>query len=84
MADNFVINHDGGSYASKMDNVLTQAVRGWWEGLSKEELLSYLAEQPTISADNIRAMIGNMNCVLAFDVRYSSASGDAATDFHRE
>lgn len=83
MADNnFLLNTDGSGYAQKMDNAVTNAMQSWWKSLSKEELLAYLAEQPNVTADNIRDMIRNMNTVLAFDIRFSTASEDAVTDFH--
>lgn len=83
MADNnFLLNTDGSGYAQKMDSAVTNAVQNWWKSLSKEELLAYIAEQPNVTADNIRDMIRNMNTVLAFDIRFSTASEDAVTDFH--
>lgn len=80
--NNFSINNDGSGYAHKMDNAVTNAMQNWWKSLSKEELLAYLADQPNVTADNIRDMIRNMNSVLAFDIRFSTASEDAVTDFH--
>lgn len=74
--------NNGASYAPKMDNIMTKALKEWYTGLTKEELLAYLAEQPSITADVLRDMLSNMNCVLAFDVRFSASSNDAATDFH--
>lgn len=74
--------NNGASYAPKMDNIMTKALKEWYMGLTKEELLAYLAEQPSITADVLRDMLSNMNCVLAFDVRFSASSNDAATDFH--
>lgn len=73
---------DGSTYASKMDAAVTEAMKNWWKGMSKEELLQYIAEQPSITADQIRSMMTNMNAVLAFDIRFSTRTADAATDFH--
>ena len=51
---NLNITTDGQQYATKMDNVLRRVVAEWWDSLSKEELLTYLLEQPSITADHIR------------------------------
>lgn len=69
-------------YAVKMDDMVTKTIHEWWSNLSKEELLEYIAEQPTMTADVIRNMMANMNCVMAFDIRYATASSEAVTDFH--
>lgn len=69
-------------YAPKMDNAMTRAMTDWFNNLSKEELLNFLADQPTVTADNLREMLSNMNSVLAFDIRFSTASSQAMTDFH--
>lgn len=74
--------NNGRNYVSKMDNAMTKAMTDWWNNLTKDELLAYISEQPTMTADVIRAMMGNMNCVLAFDIRYSAADSNAVTDFH--
>ena len=72
----------GSGYAPKMDKVLTNAMKDWYNNLSKEELLAYLADQPTVTADTIRQMLSGMDCVLTFDVRFSANTNDAITDFH--
>ncbi len=77
-------SRDGSTYASKMDEAVTKAMQGWWKSLTKEELLQYLLEQPKVTADDIRNMMANMDCVLAFDIRYSTNKNDAATDFHAQ
>jgi len=76
------INSNNNNYASKMDACMTKSMSEWFNGLSKEELLDYLAGQPAVTADTIREMLSTMNCVLAFDIRFSTASGEAVTDFH--
>lgn len=75
-------NNGGIGYAPKMDNAVTAAMKDWWKGLSKEELLAYIQEQPSITADDIRNMMTNMNAVLAFDIRFSTMNNEAVTDFH--
>jgi hypothetical protein len=77
------INNNEG-YSPKMDMAVTRAVNDWWNSLSKEELLHYIAEQPTMTADAIRKMMGNMNCVLAFDIKYATRSSEAVADFHTQ
>lgn len=69
-------------YAPKMDEVVSEAMKKWWLGLSKDEILAYLAEQPTVTADTLREMMSGNNCVLAFDIRFDTAGTLASTDFH--
>lgn len=69
------------SYATKMDDAATAAIKSWWEGLTKEELLSYLLDQPTITADNIRSMLANEECKLEFGMAFSTATMNAITAF---
>lgn len=71
-------------YATKLDKGFTQAVEAWWNGLSKHEVLTYLDEQPTITADQIREMLANENCTLSFGVQFSVASKEAYTDFQQD
>lgn len=78
--DNVVLANNSG-YAPKMDKTFTSAVKSWWESLTKEELLDYLRDQPAMTADVIRNMLANEQCVLAFGVKFSTSSQDAITDF---
>lgn len=73
---------NGGGYAPKMDTATTKAISDWWNNLSKAELLEYLAEQPAVTADNIRNMLANENCTLAFGITFSAATMQAVTDFY--
>lgn len=76
------MNITGSGYAEKMNNIASQALAEWWKSLSKEEILKYLSDQPQITADVLRQLIGNSNSVLSFDLRFDSASNQAVTDFH--
>lgn len=75
---------NGGGYAPKMDTAVTKAISDWWNNLSKEELLAYLAEQPQVTADNIRNMLANEDCTLAFGMTFSAATCQAVTDFYSD
>lgn len=79
---NLQINTDGSQYADKMDNMLKETVTQWWDGLSKEELLAYIAEQPSITADHIRTMFANEQVKLKFEVNFLVAAREASADFH--
>ena len=76
------VNANGSDYAPKMDNNLTKTITEWWNGLSKEEILTYILNQPDITADHIRHMLANEDCTLAFGIKFSTATCDAVTDFH--
>ncbi|MCM1234392.1 MAG: hypothetical protein NC489_30190 [Ruminococcus flavefaciens] len=80
--ENFVITPDGQNYASKMDQALKDMVSAWWDNLTKEEILTYLLEQPSITADHLRNMLANEQCLMNFEVRFSVAGRDATANFH--
>lgn len=79
---NLQVTEQGSRYAEKMDQALTDTVAKWWAGLSKNELLTYLAEQPSITADDIRDMLANVNCLMKFEVNFTVMNRDATADFH--
>lgn len=82
MAQNFQVTPDGQNYANKMNQVLKEHITKWWQSLNKEELLTYLLEQPSITADMIRNMLSNEQCVMNFEVNFAIADGDATANFH--
>jgi hypothetical protein len=73
-----------GQYADKMNEIATKAFTEWWNSLSKEELLQYLADQPALTADELRKMLGAVNTTLAFDISFALKSQEAHTNFHTE
>lgn len=75
-------NAEGSNYAVKMDRLMSNAMKEWWNSLSKDEILQYLHDQPAVTADNLRRMLADVDTVLAFDVRFSTDESAAATDFH--
>lgn len=72
---------NSGGYAPKMDAAVGAAIAEWWKNLTKEELLSYLRDQPTVTADVLRNMLANENCVLSFNLAFATATQDAVTNF---
>lgn len=79
-----IIPTNGDGYAPKMDQGLTDAVSKWWSGLTKEELLQYLGEQPSVTADDLRRMLANENVTLAFGIHFATSNQSAVTDFHSQ
>ena len=72
----------GASYATKLDAAASEMYAKWWQSLSKEELLAYLADQPTVTADNLRQMLSNEQATLNIGTAFSVATMNAVTDFH--
>lgn len=70
------------TYESKLDQVLQQGMREWWNSLSKEELLTYIMEQPQITADFIRQMLSNENCLMGFGVKFHMATNEVKANLH--
>lgn len=79
---NFNVTPDGQDYATKMDQALRDMVNDWWQKLTKEEILTYLLEQPSITADHLRNMLANEQCEMKFEVNYSINERNATANFH--
>lgn len=77
-------NLTGEGYAPKLDIIMSEGISQWWNGLSKNELLQYIAAQPNITADDIRRILANENTVLEFGAKFATASCDAVTNFYDE
>lgn len=74
-------NNDDVKYSEKMDVSATEQFRGWWESLTKQELLAYLADSPEVTADTIRDFFKNSGVVLSFSVSFDSVSKQAHATF---
>lgn len=77
-----MVKTENSSYESKLDQIMAQSMQTWWESLSKEELLTYMMEQPQITADFIRQMMANENCVMGIGVKFSMNAKDAKANLH--
>lgn len=81
---NIELMESGDTYATKLDACLSKVVTEWWNGLSKNEILSYLASQEQVTADKLRQMLSNESCVINLGVAFSVAEGNAGVDFHTD
>ncbi len=79
-----VASNNSSGYDTKLNQAFSSAMKDWWDGLSKEELLTYLAEQPGITADFLRQMLANENVVMGIGVKFSVNSKEAASNFHAD
>ena len=70
------------TYAQQMDDQLSEAMRNWWNNLTKEDLLQYLAEQPHVTADYLRTMLANEQSAMAVGAVFSFSAQNATTNFH--
>lgn len=75
---------EGGNYAPKLDSVLSKALTEYWNGLSKEEILTYLLHQPSVTADTLRTMLANQNSSLSIGVEFNLHESTAETDFYTD
>lgn len=79
-----MVKSEGTGYQSKLDEAVANTMKAWWDSLSKEELLTYMAEQPGIDANFIRRMLADANCVMGIGVKFSMTSKEAISNFHAE
>ena len=69
------------SYVDGINAALTKGVSIWWNHLSKEELMHFIADNPYITADTLRQMVTNSNVKLMFNVQYDSVSNMSTVNF---
>lgn len=79
---NVVMTSDNNDYAMKLDNMVSKTISDWWNNLSKEDILEYLAHQPDVTADKLRDMLANEQCVLNVGVAFDVGNSNATVDFH--
>lgn len=77
-------SQSGSGYRQKMDTIAQEAFSKWWNGLTKQELLDYIAEQPSLTADVLRQMLADEQAVLSFGMSFHVANNQAVTDFHTD
>lgn len=80
--DGSVFQSQGASYATKLDSAASEMYAKWWNSLTKDEILAYLADQPTVTADNLRQMLANEQATLNIGTAFSVSNLNAVTDFH--
>lgn len=75
------VGEDLQDYNYLLEETLRKGLGEWFQNLSKEQLLKFLADRKDITADTIRKMMANSSMALLFGTSYDTASGDAAADF---
>lgn len=72
------------SYTNKINEQLTQALSNWWNNLTKEEILAYLANQPTVTADSLRSLLAETDTNLVFVTNFMAKDVKASVDFNED
>ena len=68
-------------YTSKMNEVLTEAMSKWWNTLTKEELLAYIADSPQITADVLRTILYNEELKLSVNAMFDTTTQNSMASF---
>lgn len=71
----------GEAYSPKMIEAISNPVVDWWNNLTKEQILAFLAEQPNVTADFLRQILANAECELSFNVTFSTSSNKVNASF---
>lgn len=69
------------TFESKLNNMMKETMMNWWNNLSKQELLDYIAAQDGITADDIRGLFVNMNSSLEMGIEYNPIDNSTIVDF---
>lgn len=68
----------------RLDDSLTKQYSEWWNSLSKEEILDFIAHNPTFTAEMLREIFAqtqvNINALLTFDSRSLQTHADFRGD----
>ena len=78
---NINFQEQSASYIAKLDQASTKIYAEWWNSLTKEELLAYIADQPTITVDDLRKLFANAQTTLNVGTEFNVATQSAVTDF---
>lgn len=63
-------------YSDKLSNVIRDEVDKWFKGLTKEELLQFMADRPLLTADVIRSMFKYSNLTIGYSTSFNTAKGN--------
>lgn len=76
--------HEVNTYTQKINEQLTIAFTNWWNNLTKDEILDYLRNQPTVTADSLRSLMSETNTQLVFNACFDTNDNSASIDFNEE
>lgn len=75
---------NGQNYQEKLSNVVQDSLNKWFKGLSKEELLQYIADRPAITADMLRDMMQSYDMTIGFGTMYNTVQGQTSVFFEQK
>ena len=58
-------------FQEKLNEQLRGAMSNWWNNMSKEEILEYLASQEQVTADYLRTMLANEGIVIQLGTAFT-------------
>ena len=72
------------NYDARLRAVLKAGIAEWFKGLSKEDLLQFLADRPAITADVLRDMMANYNLTVGFGTVFNTKNEEALAVFEKQ
>lgn len=75
-------NEIRGNYQQRLDQQLSELVDKWWNTLSKEDLLEYIRDTRSITADQLRTLFRNENVHLRANFLFMTSNNQAQMDFN--
>lgn len=72
------------NYTTAINAVASEAINNWWQNLSKEDLLSFLRDNPYVTADTLRTMVRASGVQLSFSVAFDTTADSSSVCFFEE
>ena len=66
-------------FQSKLNDFMQDSLSKWWNGMSKEDLIGFIASQPQITADYLRTMLENEGICINIGAAYNCAEKSTET-----
>ena len=75
-------NLQNGNYRERLNALITKTTNDWFNSMSKEDLLDFLRETETITADFLRTILRNEGVVIMGGYSFATAEERSTVNFN--
>ena len=72
------------NYQERLDRQVSSLLADWWNGLTKQDLLEFIRDNKSITADMLRSLFKEQGVVICSGLAYSTETNKAQIDFNGE
>jgi len=70
------------NYKERLDRKCSELIDEWWNTLSKDDLLEFIRDTKSITADQLRVLFKNENVQIRANFLFMTATNQAQLDFN--